>query len=164
MRERVHPIHFVIVTLLVTNLAVTMTLLVRNSLDTKVAPTNTQSLPAALTSAERARLFSNVQERFNARDPALLYATFDEFARAQMSESDLTAQLSQLNGLFGSIKSGVYSHFEYAGAEGERSFFKLFYNVKYSSLQFPAGRATITVTSDGSTYGLVAFNLTAGLQ
>jgi len=50
------------------------------------------------------------------------------------------------------------------GSQGERSFFKLYYNVKLSSPQFPLGQATLTITSSGSQFGLVGFHLNAGTQ
>jgi hypothetical protein len=159
LQERAHPIHYVIATLLVVNLALTAWLLVRQSDSSHPLESKTPTLPAALTDAKRTELFADIQARFNAGDPAGLYTLFDEFARGQLSEADAIAQLEKLRALFGPILSGSYSHYEFVGSQGERSFFNLFYNVTLSSSQFPRGQATVAITSIGNGFGLIGFRI-----
>jgi len=160
MSERAHPILYVIATLLAVNLLLTIWLVALPR--PNGSPAASKALPSGLTSLERDRLFAQAQERYNADDGAGIHALFDEFARSQIDEEEVVNQVHQLNVALGAIQSGQYSHYEFAGSQGERDFFRLLFNVKLASPQFPTGRATLTITSIGDHYGLVGFHLHAG--
>ena len=64
----------------------------------------------------------------------------------------------------GSIQSGSYSHSELASSQGDRSVFKLYYDVKLASPRFSQGQATLIVMAKGSDLALLGFQLNSGLQ
>ena len=159
MAERAHPILYVIATLLVVNVALTGALVFRQPAAVSLPASDARPLPSVVTDEARDQLFSRVQQKFNERDVHGLFTLFDEYAREQMSEETFEKQMSPLVDLFGTIESGTYSHYVFAGAQGERGFYTLFFNTRHSGTQFPNGQATLTLTSDGSSFGLVGFHL-----
>lgn len=150
---RAHPLLYVILTLLTINLAATASLWMSFRSDTsREEPKAT--LPIYLNQAELKRIASETQRLYNEEKYADWYETFDDLAKVQFSESDLSSQIEKLRDIIGTIEKSAYSHFVSGYYENLQGY-DLFYKLDISGATFTKATMRISIIDRGDSYGVM---------
>lgn len=101
-----------------------------------------EPLPDELNSAKgKKELFERFREPFNNKDSDSLYELLDPLVRVEVTREKLDEQMPLIYQIGNTIKSGVYSHYDYQGATRGRKVFILHYIVETDK-----GTATLDIT------------------
>ena len=168
-RENTPPILYVIVTLLVVNLAATVWIGTKSSptiFTGKSAAAPEEPFPDYITKETKSQIYGAFRKAFNSRDLDTFFALFSDIARAQMKKADVKTSYDQLLDYFGGVEEGIFSHYEYAGRQGNLKVFILYYIVTLpeTSKFGRQGELKITITDDGQEYGIVSAFLQSKTQ
>lgn len=153
--EKSSNFNFVVVGLLVLNLCITSYLALRPSLSS--ATTGPAKTKVDVSESEAGRLADQVVKLYNTKDNFGLFAKFDNLARAQMSQEQLTAQLNKLYPVVGTISDAAFSDAVLAGNSGGRDYYNLNYKVRLTGGPFNTGDMKLTVIRRESGLSLVGF-------
>ncbi|PIQ36283.1 MAG: hypothetical protein COW59_13350 [Lysobacterales bacterium CG17_big_fil_post_rev_8_21_14_2_50_64_11] len=96
---------------------------------------------------------------YNRQDITALYAKFDQLARIQITQQQLSDQISRLHNLIGDVDEIAYSHAELAGTKDGRTFYNLHYKVTLVSGPFKQATLKLSVVKADAGYSLFGFFL-----
>jgi len=153
--EKSSTFNYVIVGLLVLNLGITSYLAIRPS--SSSATTEPAKTKVDVSESEAGRLADEVVKLYNTKDNVGLFAKFDNLAKAQMSQEQLTAQLNKLYPLIGTISDAAFSDAVLAGSNGGRDYYNLNYKVRLTGGPFNTGDMKLTVIRRESGLSLIGF-------
>ncbi len=169
MKNNSQPFLIAILMVLIANLVATVLVYQKISMNNSVPTANTStavSLPEEISKAVIEGIFADFKEKFNTGSLESFSSLFSEFARSQMKAEDMEKNYAMLRDYFGDVASGTYSHYVFAGRQGNLIAFNLHFIVdlgndsKFGS----AGTAKIGITWDGSEYGIISSHIFAGAQ
>ena len=153
VRPRPHPLLYLLVCLLVANLAVTL-LLYRRPVAVPGSATPEIPLPHYLTSSTLSDLAARIQANFNDRNWDAFYGEFDPVAQVQFTQHQLEEQFERLGPLIGQIDRAAYSHYKFLGKQDAGNAFELDYALQVSGGTFNSGILTITFIDRGDHLGI----------
>jgi len=159
-RDSAHPLLYVLTSLVVLNLVVTVWIALHYAQVPAAGPQASRPLPAAV---ERARdgYAAQVIEAYNRQDFAELYGLFDPLARAQSSEEMVAEAFGRWREVLGNITSFSYSHHQAFDRQAERDWYDLFYETKFSGETVRSGVLKIRIAGNGDSFGIMRVDLTA---
>jgi len=133
----------IILVLLIFNLGATGYLIYKSQQNVIGETTTTnEPLPAELNSAQgKTALFEKLKEPFNNMDNEKLYALLDPLLQVEVTSEEFDAQMPLFYQLTGSIKNGVYSHYEYVGISDGKKWFTVYYKIQTDN-----GMGTLNIT------------------
>jgi hypothetical protein len=153
--ERSPVIDYTIIGLLLLNLGVTSYLVFKPS--SSAVATESAASTSNVSEVEANKLAAEVTKLYNAKDDTALFNKFDSIAKAQLTQEQLTAQLSQLYPLMGTISDTAFSSAVLAGSDSGRDYYNLNYKVRLTGGPFNTGDMKLTVTRREGDLGLVGF-------
>jgi hypothetical protein len=125
------PILAVLIAIGVLNLALTTWLLIDSHRPTQSSDgKQTSSLPAELSASKRNAIFEQIKSLYNAQDYDGLYAIFSREAQVQIQKDEFIATLNKMYATFNTIEEGAYSYYEFAGNQGGKAIYNLYYAVR----------------------------------
>jgi hypothetical protein len=166
-KEKLQPIHSVIIILLVANLIATIWFGLTDHPSNKSLSLNKeveQELPSVITPEVRADLYSQFAKAFNASDYDAFYDMFGPVAKAQFTKESSDETLKKMVTYFHSAESGAYTHSELVRNQGDTKIYNMYYAVKLheSSVFGAKGVLKITIAVNGSEYQIYGMRLNAG--
>jgi len=157
LNNKIVPLLISLIVLVAINIAVTSYVALRAPV---VAPTASTLVDESIVSEEKAAALAKLLiGRYNANDVSGLYAIFDDFAKAQISQEQLTEQITKLHSVLGSVGTYAYDRAELAGTDAGRTFYNVHYKVALSGSPFSHGTLKLTVVKRGGELRLVGFFL-----
>ena len=124
----------------------------------------TSPLPAELSASKRNAIFEQVKSLYNAQDYDGLYAIFSREVQVQIPKAEFTTSIQKLKTTFDNIDDGAYSYYEFAGNQGGKAIYNLFYTVRLpKSAMSSKGSLKVTVTvvdRSVSIYGIFLSGIT----
>lgn len=149
----------IILILLICNLTATGYLIVKSRQTASEGIASTvKPLPDELNSARgKDALLEKFIEPFNNKDDDRLYELLDPLIRVEVTREKFNEQIPLIYQIGGTIKSGVYSHYDYQGISNGRKIFILHY-----LLETDKGTAKLDITvakADQGPYTIWGFNI-----
>ncbi len=166
--RKASPLLYLITALVISNIALTLWLVVKVS--GPVSPVGAaqqgEPLPAYITKEVRQRIYDDFRAAYNSHDSEKFWHLFSDLAQAQMKREGLVASYEQLLLAFGEVGNGTYSHYEYYGKQGNLKAFYLYYVVEFSaeSKTGSKGQLKIMISDDGREYGIMGAFLQSTAQ
>jgi hypothetical protein len=164
--QRAPALLYVILAILVLNLALTAALWLRTGVSSPISgePVEDQAgLPPYLDATSRETLASDLAQLYNSEEYQAFYDRFDPLAKIQFSEEDLREQLGQFRQLLGRIEASAYSHHE-STRHGDFHAYAIYYKVRLSDGAFPQGDLKVSVIDRGDRAGLFGFLINGTTQ
>jgi hypothetical protein len=154
--DRTSPATVLIIALLVANLGLSAYTAFR-PLPAPAAEPSKEAATSAIADAEAEKLAKAIVPLYNEKNLSALYDRFDQLAKVQFSQEQLTTQMEKLSTLIGHIEGFAYSHATVAGTQGGRTYYTLHYKVRLSGGPMPTGDMTLTVVRKAEGLGLFGF-------
>lgn len=151
-----------ILVLVLLNLALTGSVLMKQTVQPNVLHDRAESLDSSIAKAWGEK----ISAMYNQQDHQALYALFSEQAKVKISYQQLQSQLEKLFQLFGEIEKSAFVSAEKIGEKGDELYYKLLFNIRVKEASKRLASLTISVvTKDNevSLYG-VRINATQSLD
>jgi hypothetical protein len=153
-RTGAHPLLYVLVVLLLVNLAATFALYQRLTAIPR-SGSDEPTLPRYLSRSALSSLAETIRNHFNSQDWTALYGEFDPVAQVQFSEDRLAEEFGRLGPLIGNIDRAEYSHYKFLGRQEAGNAFELHYVLQVSGGAFgSSGVMTISFIDRGDHPGI----------
>lgn len=157
MNSKIGPLLVALIVLVTINIAVTSYVALRPApVASPVGPIIDDPI---VSDGRVAPLAKHMITLFNAKDVAGLYGLMDDFAKAQISQEQLSAQIDKLHSVLGTVGTYAYDRAELAGTDAGRTFYNISYKVSLSGGSFAHGTLKLTVLRRGDELRLVGFFL-----
>ncbi len=151
--DRPHPLLYVLLVIVLANLAITF-LVYQRSL-TSTQPGSVQaSLPQYLTRSALSELAERIEKDFNSRDWTSFYEQFDPVAQVQFTQEEVETKFERLAPLIGKIERAEYSHYKALGQQDAGGVFELNYVLEVSGGTFSSGIMKVTFVDRGDHPGI----------
>lgn len=154
--DRIPAATVLIIALLIANLGLSSYIAFRPQ-TTSAVDASKESAAAEVDAQEADKLAESILPLYNQKNISALYERFDQLAKVQFTQEQLTAQIEKLHSLLGRIERCAYSHATVAGTQGGRIFYTLHYKVSLAGGPLPMGDMTLTVTRNAESLGLYGF-------
>lgn len=167
-RETTPPILYLIVLLVVINIAVTGWIVIKISPPSSAVSESpsVENLPSYLTKEAKLRIYSDFRQAFNSQNFDAFWDLFSDMAHVRTNKADMKKSYDQMLDYFGGVEGGTFSHYEYAEKQGNLKVFILYYAVKFSETSKfgRQGKLKLSVTDDGQEYGIISTYLLSETQ
>lgn len=160
--ERSPVFEYIIIGLLILNLAATSYLVLRPS--SPVAMADSSATNVDISGAEANALAAVATRLYNTNDTAKFYEEFDSIAKAQFTKEQFVAQLDALYHLMGAISDVAFSSATLAGTESGRDYYYLNFKVRLKGGPFGSGDMKLTAIRRDGHLALVGFYLNGSSQ
>lgn len=143
MENRLKRIEIAIIILLVISVFnLVKPLLISEDILTTTEQTDLPDLPSDLSREYLDKQVYKIKTDFNQSNWSELYHVFGEYAKAQLSESEIEREFNKLKPATGNIETYTYSHYVYEGKGDNAEWFEIHYKCR-----FERGKGTIKVST-----------------
>lgn len=152
----------IILLLLLLNLALTGSVLIRDSVQPRVLNDRIENIDTSIAQDWGGK----VTEMYNQQNHQALYALFSEQAKVKISHQQLQTQLEKLFQLFGEIEKSAFVSADKMGERGDERYYKLLFNIRVKQTSKRLATLTLSVVekdNNVSLYG-VRINATHSLE
>lgn len=147
-----------LVVLLLINIGLTATVLVRQETDTGKQG---QAAAVSLPEDEVVSLGERVVAAFNSGDAEALYSLYHEDAKAKLTESDVAGQITRLQGMFGRVERMSYLNNLRLGEKNGEEYYQAHFAAGISRSELKDAQVVLHLIRDGDGLFLYGMRINA---
>jgi len=146
-----------ILVLVLVNLALTSTVIMKQTNQVNTIAAGTESLDSEIARAWGKK----VADMYNQQDHLALYAMFNEQAKVKISHQQLETQLKKLFKLFGAIEASAFVSADKIGKKSDEKYYKLIFNVRVKKSSNRPATLNISVVRKNNAISLYGIRINA---